>query len=257
MTEGDTVAPSAWTSFDPAEVARFERLGEDWWNPRGAMRALHRLNPVRLAYIRDLAVRSLPAGDAPQTKGQRPLAGLAILDIGCGGGLLTEPLARLGASMTAIDPAPANIEVAKSHAARHGLHIDYRAITAEELAETGSTFDVALAMEVVEHVTDMPAFVALACSFVRPGGLFVAATLNRSLRSFALAIIGAEYVLGWLPKGTHRWERFITPEELAAAAGAAGVRIFDRRGAVYDVLLEAWRLSRDLSVNYMVAGRRQ
>ena len=240
-------------SIDPQDVARFEALGEDWWNPSGSMRALHRMNPIRLAWLRDLLVRSFPT--APD--GDGPLAGLAILDIGCGAGLMSEPLARLGANVTGIDPAPGNIDVARRHAEEPGASLLYRAASLEEIAAEERRFDVVLAMEVVEHVRDLKRFVAAACGLVKPGGLFAASTLNRTLRSFALAIIGAEYVLGWVPKGTHRWEQFVTPNELREACRAGGCREIDRTGVVYDPLGQAWRLSRDTSVNYMMAAKRR
>ncbi|HLJ72303.1 MAG TPA: bifunctional 2-polyprenyl-6-hydroxyphenol methylase/3-demethylubiquinol 3-O-methyltransferase UbiG [Roseiarcus sp.] len=240
-------------SIDPDDVARFEALGEDWWDPAGSMRALHRINPLRLGWIRDLLIRRFgPAGaDAPG-----PLAGLAILDIGCGAGLLSEPLARLGAEATGIDPAPGNIEIARRHAEETGADVLYRAASLEEVAAEGKLFDAVLAMEVVEHVRDMRGFVKMACGLVKPGGLFAASTLNRTFRSFALAIIGAEYVLGWVPKGAHRWEQFVTPDELREACRAAGCREIARTGMIYDPLQRRWRLSRDASVNYMMAARK-
>lgn len=240
-------------SIDPDDIARFEALGEDWWDPAGSMRALHRINPLRLGWIRDLLARRFgpAAADAPG-----PLAGLAILDIGCGAGLLSEPLARLGAMVTGIDPAPGNIAVARRHAEETGAELLYRAASLEEIAAERKLFDVVLAMEVVEHVRDVRGFVKMACGLVRPGGLFVASTLNRTFRSFALAIIGAEYVLGWVPKGTHRWEQFVTPEELRDACRAAGCREIARTGMIYDPLQRGWRLSRDASVNYMMAARK-
>ena len=187
----------------------------------------------------------------------RPLAGLSLLEIGCGGGILCEPLARLGAAIVGIDPAPGNIEIARKHAEADRLAIDYRATTAEELAATGAQFDAVLAMEVVEHVTDLRSFVKTTCSLVRPSGLVFAATLNRTLKSFALAIVGAEYVLRWLPKGTHQWEKFVTPEELAKALYAGGVEISGRTGVVYRPLIDEWRASSDMAVNYMVVGERR
>jgi 2-polyprenyl-6-hydroxyphenyl methylase/3-demethylubiquinone-9 3-methyltransferase len=248
------IAANAPPSVDPDEVARFEAIGEDWWSPAGSMRALHQINPLRLGWLRDLMIAHFtlsPGGDRPG-----PLAGLAILDVGCGAGLLSEPLARLGANMTGIDPAAGSLEVARRHAEETGASLAYRAASVEALAAEGASFDVVLAMEVVEHVRDVKSFVKTACGLVRPGGLFAASTLNRTLRSFALAIIGAEYVLGWVPRGTHRWEQFVTPEELRAACRAAGCREKTRVGLVYDPLRARWRLSRDTGVNFMMAAKR-
>lgn len=242
------------TSIDAADVARYDRLGEDWWDTRGPMRALHRLNPTRISYIRDLALRHF--GHRPVAGAARPLDGLTLLDIGCGGGLLSEPMARLGAAVTGIDPAPNNVAVATRHAETLDLPIDYRAATAETLAAAGEAFDIVLAMEVVEHVPEPDAFVRTACALVRPGGLLVLSTLNRTAKSFALAIVGAEYVLRWLPRGTHRWSQFVTPEELAAPVRAAGLNVLDRTGVVYDLPSGRWVLSRDTDVNYMLAAGR-
>lgn len=236
-------------SVDRDEVARFDALAERWWDPDGPMRALHRLNPVRLAYIRDQACRRF--GRDPRAA--RPLEGLTVLDVGCGAGLLSEPMARLGGTVTGLDPAAANLDVARRHAARGGLSIDYRSDPVEALAER---FDLVLAMEVVEHVPDVDAFVLACCRAVKPGGLLVMATINRTLRAFGLAIVAAEYVLRWLPRGTHDWEKFVTPEELARAIEAGGLSVADTSGAVYDPLAGAWSLSRDTGVNYMVAAVR-
>ncbi|MGD0641432.1 MAG: bifunctional 2-polyprenyl-6-hydroxyphenol methylase/3-demethylubiquinol 3-O-methyltransferase UbiG [Roseiarcus sp.] len=235
------------------EVARFDALGDDWWDPNGPMAPLHQLNPARLEWLRDTIAahfRHTGGGDEP------PLAGLSLLDIGCGAGLLSEPLSRLGASVVGLDPAPASIAVARTHAEATGATASYRVGTVEDLAKEHARFDVVLAMEVVEHVADVPAFVAAAASLIKPGGLFALATLNRTLKSFALAIVGAEYVLRWLPPGTHRWEQFVTPDELAAALRAAGLKETQRRGMSFDPLRGEWRLSRDLGVNYFIAARR-
>ena len=240
------------TRVDAADVARYDALGEAWWDPKGAMAPLHRLNPTRIRYIRDLmAGHFAVAPDAPL-----PLAGLSILDIGSGGGLLSEPLARLGGRVTGIDPAPNNVAVAARHAAEGGLAIDYRATTAETLAEAGTRFDAVLALEVVEHVPDPDVFVATACSLVRPGGLFVLSTINRTAKSFALAIVGAEYVLRWLPRGTHDWNQFRTPDEIATPVRVAGLKVLDRTGMVFDPLRNRWILSRDTDVNYLLSARR-
>ena len=247
-------------SIDAAEVARFERLAAEWWDVDGPMRALHRINPLRVGYLRDAMAAhfdNAPSDTAKQGTGRaRRLAGLRVLDIGCGAGILSEPLARLGASVTGIDPAAGPIAVAKDRAGKQNLAIDYRSSSAEALAAAGEHFDVVLAMEVVEHVTNMPAFVALACGLVRPGGLLVASTLNRTLKSFALAIVGAEYVLGWVPRGTHQWEKFVTPDELADAIEAAGLRPARPTGMVFDPLRGEWRLSRDVGVNFFIAAAR-
>ena len=239
-------------TIDPDEVARFERLAETWWDPKGPMKVLHKFNPVRLAYIRDEACRRF--GRDPRSA--RSLEGLTILDVGCGGGVLSEPLARLGARVTGLDPAPTNISVARLHAERAGVSVDYRNETVEAVVARGETFDIVLAMEVVEHVADVQAFVTACADAVKPGGALFMATLNRTLRSFALAIVGAEYVLGWLPKGTHEWDKFVTPDELEAAIRTAGFSVSDLKGVAYNPLRGDWSLSQDTAVNYMlVAGR--
>jgi 2-polyprenyl-6-hydroxyphenyl methylase/3-demethylubiquinone-9 3-methyltransferase len=239
-------------SIDRDEVARFEAIAATWWDEAGPMRVLHRFNPVRLAYIRDTACRHF--GRDPRAP--FALDGLTLVDIGCGGGVLSEPLARLGARVTGLDPAPTNIKVAQAHADAEGVPVDYRARTVEDVVAGGERFDIVLAMEVVEHVVDMPAFVAQAARAVKPGGLLFAATLNRTLRSFALAIVGAEYVLGWLPRGTHDWEKFVRPDELARAVSAGGLTVTDTTGVVLNPLDGSWRASRDTAVNYMITAQR-
>lgn len=245
-----TVEPSP--SVIDEEVARFDALGESWWDENGPMAPLHRLTPVRVAWARDVAVRHFGG----EVEAGLPLAGLKVLDVGCGAGLFAEPLARLGAGVLGIDPAPASIAVARRHAEETGAKLSYRAATVEDLAAEEARFDIVTAMEVVEHVAEPQRFIAEAASLLRPGGLFLASTLNRTLRSFALAIVGAEYVLRWLEPGTHRWEQFVTPEELALAVRQAGLRVVERKGISYDPLRRSWRLSSDLSVNYQLAAKK-
>jgi 2-polyprenyl-6-hydroxyphenyl methylase / 3-demethylubiquinone-9 3-methyltransferase len=242
----------AGATVDAAEVDRFSRLAGEWWDTRGKMAVLHKFNPVRLAYIRDAA-----CGRFGRNASHPPcLGGLRILDIGCGGGLLCEPLARLGASMVGADPSGDNIKAAKLHAGRSGLAIDYRVTTAEALAGAGERFDVVLAMEVVEHVADVPLFVRCCAGMIKPGGLMIAATLNRTLKSFALAIVGAEYVLGWLPRGTHRWDKFLRPHELEETLSRAGLAVTGETGVIYNPLTDQWRLSSDMDVNYMLTAEK-
>jgi 2-polyprenyl-6-hydroxyphenyl methylase/3-demethylubiquinone-9 3-methyltransferase len=245
---------SATGGVDADDLARFEAIGAAWWDEEGPMRALHRLNPVRIGYLRDRLIGHFRSGPG---HGLKPLAGLTLLDIGCGAGLLAEPLARLGAEVTGIDPGKTNIAQAKAHAEAQGLAIDYRAIGAAALAKEGQQFDAVLAMEVVEHIPKRGPFLRQAADLVRPGGLFVASTLNRTLKSFALAIVGAEYVLGWLPIGTHQWDRFVTPRELADDLAAGGLAVCDQTGVVYQPWRDAWRLSGDMDVNYMIAAERR
>ena len=242
------------SSVDPTELERFSRHAADWWNPRGAMAPLHKFNPVRLAYIRDQAAARFER----DPKKLDCLKGLRMLDVGCGGGILSEPLARLGAQMVGLDPADDNIAVARAHAEQTGVAVDYRASTAEELAANEERFDVVLAMEVVEHVVDVGEFVATCATMVKPGGLLIAATLNRTLKSFAFAIVGAEYVLRWLPRGTHQWDKFVTPEELESAMEKSGLQVIGERGVIYNPFADRWQLSSDMDVNYMlVAGRKK
>jgi 2-polyprenyl-6-hydroxyphenyl methylase/3-demethylubiquinone-9 3-methyltransferase len=240
------------TTVDASEVARFSALAASWWDADGPMRPLHRMNPTRLLWLK----RQACAAFGRDEKDPRALAGLAALDIGCGAGILSEPLARMGATVTGIDPSPAIIAAAKAHAAESGLAIDYRTVTVEEIAATGDTFDLVTALEVVEHVPDMSGFVAAAASVVRPGGLLVFATINRTLKAFLLAIVGAEYVLGWVPRGTHEYGRLVTPSELGAALRAAGLAPFAETGVVYAPLADEWRLSPDMDINYLMAARR-
>ncbi len=250
MRHGSTM--NRTSTVDEAEVARFSALAEEWWDVRGKMAVLHRFNPVRLAYIRDAACKRFERNP----KQLDSLKGLRILDIGCGGGILCEPLARLGASLVGADPSEKNIAAAKLHAREGELAIDYRVTSAEALADAGERFDIVLAMEVVEHVADVKLFVKRCAEMVRPGGVMIAATINRTLKSFALAIVGAEYVLRWLPRGTHSWDKFVTPDELEIAMELSGLRTTDERGVIYNLLADRWELSTDTDVNYMVLGER-
>jgi 2-polyprenyl-6-hydroxyphenyl methylase/3-demethylubiquinone-9 3-methyltransferase len=240
------------TTVDDDEVARFSALADEWWDPRGKMAPLHKLNPVRLRYIRDLVCRHF----ARNAKALDCLSGLRLLDIGCGAGILSEPLARIGGQVVAVDPSAANIAAAKLHAKENEVAVDYRTGTAEALADAGESFDVVLAMEVVEHVADVNLFVRRCADMVRPGGLMVVATINRTLKSFALAIVGAEYVLGWLPRGTHQWDKFVTPNELQAALERQGLAVLDETGVIYNLIADRWQLSTDMDVNYMVVAER-
>lgn len=241
-------------SVDEAEVSNFDRLGADWWRPEGPMWALHKFNPTRVAWLKNVLTRELLSQAAADP--EKPLAGLKLLDIGCGGGLLAEALAELGANVTAIDPAPRNIEIAKAHAEKSGFAIDYRCVSVEALAAEETKFDAVLAMEVIEHVRDLRGFMKASASLVRPGGLLFAATLNRTLKSYALAIVGAEYVLRWVARGTHDWQKFVTPAELTAVLTRSGLYVFDRTGVVYDLFADRWKPSADMEVNYMLAARR-
>jgi 2-polyprenyl-6-hydroxyphenyl methylase/3-demethylubiquinone-9 3-methyltransferase len=246
------MAEARRTTIDTDEVERFSRLAAEWWNPNGKFRPLHKFNPIRLAYIRD----QIAARFGRDPRAPRPFEGLRILDIGCGGGLLCEPMARLGAEVVGADASATNIEVAKLHGIESGLTIDYRATTAEALADEGEQFDVILNMEVVEHVSDVDLFVAKCGQMVKPGGLMFVATINRTLKALGLAIIGAEYVLRWLPRGTHQFGKLVRPEELERALSAAGLTIVDRSGVVYNPLADRWQRSKDMDVNYMVLAER-
>ena len=245
-----TSTPDSTT--DASELAKFAALEHDWWDATGPMAPLHKLNPVRVAYIRDRACAHFRRDAAVA----QPLAGLAVLDVGCGGGLLAEPLARLGGTVTAIDPLPANIETARRHAEVVGLRIDYRADAIEGLAAGGERFDLVVASEVVEHVAEVPTFIAALAAVTRPGGLLVLSTLSRTLASLFQAVIGAEYVLGWLPRGTHDWRRFLTPAELARALRDVGCRPVHLSGVAYDGAHDRFVLRRDPSVNYLLAASR-
>ena len=245
---------AATSTVDPAEVAKFEAMAAEWWDPQGKFKPLHMMNPVRLDYI----TRQIAAEFGRDLAGPRPFAGLRILDIGCGGGLLSEPMARLGAEVMGADAAEGNIPVARLHAEEQGLAIDYRHTTAEALAAAGEVFDVVLAMEIVEHVADPQAFLNTCRDLIKPGGLLIASTINRNAKSFMLAIVGAEWVMRWLPRGTHDWAKFITPDELAGFVRSAGLDAVDRKGFVFNPVSWTWAISdRDLSVNYVLAGVRR
>ncbi len=242
---GPDAAPGP--SVDPAEIARFAAMADEWWDPSGKFKPLHKFNPVRLGYIRDRIAQHF--GRDPLAA--KPLAGLRLLDIGCGGGLIAEPMARLGATVVAIDASAKNIGIASNHAARMGLAIDYRHATAEDLVAAGEQFDAVLSLEVVEHVADVNGFLGSCGALVRPGGALVVATLNRTPKAFLLAIVGAEYVLGWLPRGTHEWKKFVRPGEIADALRAPGLAVTHMTGVAFNPVLDTWRLARDLDVNYM------
>ncbi|NNG05645.1 MAG: bifunctional 2-polyprenyl-6-hydroxyphenol methylase/3-demethylubiquinol 3-O-methyltransferase UbiG [Inquilinus sp.] len=240
-------------SIDATEIARFEAVADRWWDSEGEFRPLHRLNPVRVGFIRD---RLCADFDRSPTD-PKPLAGLAIADIGCGGGLLCEPMARLGAETTGIDAGAEAVAVARLHAGQAGLTIDYREATAEALAAEGRQFDAVLALEIVEHVADVDAFLGAVAALVRPGGTLIMSTLNRTPKSFGLAILGAEYVLRWVPRGTHDWRKFVRPSELAGGLRRHGIATETMSGMVYNPLAGTWRLSAsDLDVNYLLAARK-
>jgi 2-polyprenyl-6-hydroxyphenyl methylase/3-demethylubiquinone-9 3-methyltransferase len=242
---GDTV--------DRADIDRFAAQSASWWDPEGSFRPLHRINPARLDFIR----RQLLAAFGRDTSTLRPFDGLTLIDIGCGGGLIAEPMARLGFAVTGIVAAAATVDIARAHAEASGLAIDYRVADAEMLARGGERFDVALALEVIEHVADREAFFAALGALIRPGGAFIGATLNRTARSFALAIVGAEYLLGWLPRGTHDWQRFVRPSEFVLGLRRHGLVTTRLAGLGYDPRRGDWAESADLSVNYMLAATRR
>ncbi|MEM8786329.1 MAG: bifunctional 2-polyprenyl-6-hydroxyphenol methylase/3-demethylubiquinol 3-O-methyltransferase UbiG [Pseudomonadota bacterium] len=252
MTASDTLGT---TSVDPTETEKFARLAAEWWDPKGSFRPLHKFNPVRLRFLRDEIARHFGRDQTSSGVG-RPFEGLRVVDIGCGGGLLCEPLCRLGADVVGVDAAAQNIDIARAHAAGQGLAIDYRATTAEAVLEGGERFDVVLAMEIIEHVADGPAFLRSCAGLLAPGGLMVVATLNRTRKAFALAIVGAEHILRWLPKGTHQWEKFVTPGEVRDALIWEGLTVEAPVGVVYSPLQDAFKLSRDTDVNYMMVVRR-
>lgn len=240
---------AARSSIDPAEVERFSRIAAEWWDPRGKFAPLHKFNPVRLAFIRDQALYRFRR----DSTASRPFEGLRLLDIGCGGGLLSEPMTRLGFQVTGVDASERNIGTASAHAAEQGLDIDYRASTAEALIEAGEpAFDVILNMEVIEHVADPGEYLRSCAQLLKPGGLMIVATLNRTLKAFALAKLGAEYVLRWLPIGTHDWNKFLTPDELRGFLSGQPVTVDGPFGVVFNPLAGKWTESSDVGVNYMM-----
>lgn len=237
-------------SVEPSEVHKFAADAAEWWDPDGKFRPLHRINALRVSYVRDTVCRRFHRDATSLT----PLAGLSVLDVGCGGGLLAEPMARLGASVTGVDADVRGIEVARRHASLKGIVIDYRAGTAEELAAGAAQYDIVLAMEVVEHVADLSVFLGACGALVRSGGLLFVATLNRTAKAMLLAVIGAEYVLRWLPRGTHDWRKFVRPSELERELSAAGMRLSDVAGISYNPLTDRWSISSDVDVNYIAVG---
>ena len=260
-------AISSPSTLDPREVDAFNALAQEWWDPNGRMKPLHKLGPARMAYLRDTIAAHFDSGQfhtggavlggVGQNQREQPLAGLRILDVGCGGGLVAEPLARMGASVTGIDPGEDTIAAARVHAAEQGLKIDYRSVRIEDVAVAGETFDAVTCLEVVEHIPDVGSFLATAARAVRPGGILIVSTINRTLRSYALAIVAAEYVLGWLPRGTHDWDRFVRPDELAIYLKRAGLEPPRTRGLVLDPIADQWRLSTDDAVNYFAASAKR
>ena len=246
------MSEAAKTTIDQAEVDRFTAMAAEWWNPAGKFKPLHKFNPVRIRYIRDKAA----AHFGRDANSHKPLEGLRILDIGCGGGLLSEPMARMGATVIGADASERNIGIASTHAAQTGVTVDYRAVTAEQLAAEGEKFDIILNMEVVEHVADVDFFITTCASMVKPGGMMFVATINRTMKAMALAIIGAEHVLRWLPKGTHQYEKLVRPEELEKPLTASGMQIDERTGVFFNPLMNQWNLSKDMDVNYMMLATR-
>lgn len=244
--------PAQSVSIDPAEIEKFSAMAEAWWDPTGKFAPLHKFNPVRLKFIRETAA----AHFGRDAKSLKPFEGLTLLDIGCGGGLLSEPMARLGFAVTGADASEKNVKTAATHAQTMGATIGYRVATAEMLAAEGLGFDAVLNMEVVEHVADLKAYLEACAALVKPGGLMFVATLNKTLKSLALAKIGAEYLLRWVPPGTHDWNRFVEPKRLHAMLKVSGLKILKTQGVSFDPLTWDWRLSGDTDVNYMVvAGR--
>jgi 2-polyprenyl-6-hydroxyphenyl methylase/3-demethylubiquinone-9 3-methyltransferase len=244
--------PEPAASVDPAEIAKFNAMADEWWDPHGKFAPLHKFNPCRLAFIRGFAAEHF----ARDTRSLKPFTGLNLLDIGCGGGLLSEPMSRIGFDTLGIDPSAKNTAIASAHAAKAGSPVHYRATTAETVASEGRLFDVVLNMEVVEHVADLAGYLRACASLVKPGGVMFVATLNKTLKSLALAKIGAEYVLGWLPRGTHDWSRFVEPDKLRGLLQESGLKPLKTQGVAFNPLDWDWHLSADVDVNYMIVAAR-
>jgi 2-polyprenyl-6-hydroxyphenyl methylase/3-demethylubiquinone-9 3-methyltransferase len=243
---------TAQSTIDQAEIDRFSAMAAEWWDPKGKFRPLHKFNPVRLQYIKEKVCENFDR----DIRDPKALKGLRFLDIGCGGGLLSEPMARMGAEIIGADASETNIEIARLHAEQSGLNIDYRAVTSEALEKEGEKFDVVLNMEVVEHVADVDLFLASCARMVNPGGLMFVATINRTQKAKALAIFMAENVLRWLPKGTHQYEKLVRPDEIKTPLGSEGMEIIDQTGVFYNVFTDSWNMSRDMDVNYMMLARK-
>ncbi|MBF0563342.1 MAG: bifunctional 2-polyprenyl-6-hydroxyphenol methylase/3-demethylubiquinol 3-O-methyltransferase UbiG [Alphaproteobacteria bacterium] len=241
---------TAGGTASPSELAKFAAMAESWWDPDGKFKPLHKFNPIRLAYIRD----HLASHFARPVARPEPFSGLTLLDIGCGGGLLTEPMTRLGFTTTGVDALERNVQVARLHAARSGLTINYRCAMPEALLSQGLRYDVVLAMEVVEHVSDVDLFLSTASELVAPGGILLAATLNRTIKSFVLGKVGAEYILRWLPRGTHDWRKFVQPSELSSGLRGAGMTVKEIKGMSYNPFADLWSITNDLEVNYVVVA---
>ena len=235
-------------TIDPQEVAKFSAIADEWWDEEGKFKPLHRFNPTRIALVRDYVQAHFDC---------QSLEGLTLIDIGCGGGLLAEPFSRLGAAVTAIDASETNINVASLHAQKAGVNIDYRCSTAEQEAEGGQQYDVVLAMEIIEHVADIPLFLQSCAQLVKPGGLLFVATLNRTAKSWLFGIVGAEYVMRWLPRGTHDWRKFMKPSEIECQLRAANLQTTHIQGMEYNMLKDSWSLSEELSVNYTLVAQKQ
>lgn len=244
MSKAQTV-----NSIDPLEIEHFRTLATTWWDENGPYKGLHQMNPLRLAFIRDHILQTL----SPSADLNKPLAGLRVLDVGCGGGLLCEPMARMGASVTGVDATAENIHLARAHQEQMGLDIDYQISAAEDLE---GTYDVVLAMEIIEHVADVQSFISTCARLVRPGGLVFFSTINRTWKSYLLGIVAAEHVLQWVPKGTHQWNKFVTPDELHSGLKNNNVELLAHTGVLFDPLKGSWQQSSRDGVNYMLVGKK-